>query len=203
MDQIVMAQQYIDPEELHLSLSEDNFPDLISNIFRTTTRSQKTQGTAGPPELDSSSPTDSASSVTVPDLTNNEQPQVRPAKAYAPRGTASGRKSTTSALRVRPRNGQHARELERNRHAAANYRSRQKNQLDTLLTRVREEENKMVKQRGMVYSLKEELWQLRNNLISRQQMQIFGMRNTEAAKIAIKQSLKFDPDASTLQQPEQ
>jgi hypothetical protein len=201
LDRSTMNNQFIDPEELHYSQPDDEFTD--NEVTSSTSSLQGSQ------DLDLSLPSElnylgnldsshgSGAKLSAPD----EHIDTRPGKAYAPRASAASRKSAKAALRVRPRNGQHARELERNRQAAANYRSRQRNQLDTLLNRVREEEDKMVKQKSMVYSLKEELWHLRNNLMARQQMQIFGMRNMEAAATALpQQSFNFDPVSATAQQ---
>lgn len=203
MDRSSFDSRYIDPEELHFSQADNCPPELnlkTSSSSSSSSQSYQSPGTAVSSELNLPKNVDSASSVTSKNSFSHEQPEWRPKKAYAPRVTASERKSNKAALRVRPRNGQHARELERNRQAAANYRSRQKNQLDSLLTRVREEEDKMVKQKGMVYSLKEELWQLRNNMMARQQMQLFAMRNMEGIMPADQQSSSFDPVAGFNQQ---
>ena len=204
LDRTTMNKQYIDPEEIHYSRSQDEFPDHHLGSAPSFLPTSQGVRPTGPSEMNLSSNFDPSSSSSGSDSSrNSEHIDEQVTKAYAPRASAAGRKSTKAALRVRPRNGQHARELERNRHAAANYRSRQKNQLDTLLTRVREEEHKMVKQKSLVYSMKEELWQLRNNLMARQQMQIFGAQNQNTRLSATSlpgQAFGFDPTAETSQQ---
>lgn len=177
LDRTDASKSYVNPEELHLSQPEGEI--LMFNVNSSSSSIQSPQDAIPAMPADTIGP---ESSTTSESSQNNNDGRFRPSKAYAPRASASGRKSTKASMRVRPKNGQHARELERNRQAAASYRSRQKNQLDSLLTRVREEEDKMLKQRSLVYSLKDELWQLRNQLMARQQSQIFASRNLDPSK---------------------
>lgn len=192
LDRLSAGGQCIDPEELHFSQAEGSFQELDPDSSRSSTQSSQEVPSLLPRELKTGSDVDSVSSVGSKHSWDYDHTDCRPSKAYAPRTSATGRKSTKAALRVKPRNGQHARELERNRQAAANYRSRQKKQLNSLLTRVREEEDKMAKQKSMVYSLKDELWHLRNNLMARQQMQIFGARNMAVEGLTGNQTFNFD-----------
>jgi hypothetical protein len=182
----------IDPEELHFSNAADSLQEFDVDSSQSSAQGTGRLSNLFPAQLDIANDIGSISSVESKHSVEYEPADGRSSRAYAPRASAVERKSTKAALRVRPRNGQHARELERNRQAAANYRSRQKNQLDSLLTRVREEEDKMVKQKSMVYSLKEELWHLRNNLMARQQIQIFGARSMANSGLAGNQSSIFE-----------
>lgn len=170
LDRQHLQEHSIDPEELHFSTLDGDIPTRM-------TASSSRSGSLDSSVVDNSILPDpmewdvhSRSARSMVDIGSVD------GKRYAPRQNTGSRKSTKAPTRVKPRNGQHARELERNRQAAANYRSRQKNQLDTLLSRVRNEETRMLKQKGMIYSLKDELFQLRNQLMAHQQAHIFGMR---------------------------
>ncbi|ETN46048.1 uncharacterized protein HMPREF1541_00231 [Cyphellophora europaea CBS 101466] len=197
LDRIEIDMQFIDPEELHFSLPSEQDPsqrslgsyssgashgsaDFDSTIFSDLTN--KTM-------LDSSisyTDTKPALDLDAPDADDGTT------KGYTPHRTSKSKRRTTkssssssSSLKVKPRNGQHARELARNRQAAANYRAKQKNQLDALLERAREEERRMVKQRAMVYSLKDELWHLRNELLARQQIQLCGASGSNSDDLGV------------------
>jgi hypothetical protein len=167
---------FVDPEELHFANhTAASSPQEVPRILRSSSMSSEiydqVQGNwssladVSEPLNVHTSPPEYSLDPTVADN--------GPTKSYAPRRRFASRRSKTPP-RVKPRNGRHARELGRNRHAAASYRSRQKDQLDTLLNRVRDEQSRMLEQREMVYSLKVELFQLRNALMAHQQIHVFG-----------------------------
>lgn len=180
LDRSGMAPQCIDPEELHFTQPGGNAlgldtstPSCLSQSFSRWTTSNHPNSTLNPTS-------NSTSSTKLKWLCDLDYTACDYEKVYNPRQPSTGIKTTRKGLRVKPKNGQHARELERNRNAAASYRSRQKNQLDSLLTRVREEEQQLIKQKNMVYSLEDELWHLRNELY-RQQLQVLGTTKLDAA----------------------
>lgn len=174
-----IAGHFIDPEELHFGQPTDDATSLIHNLETVSTKTSPEPVTPAHSNSTLAARRNSTSSTRSHSSSEAHYTGHECAKEYAPRQSSAGTKSTRKGLRVKPRNGRHARELERNRNAAASYRSRQKTQLDSLLTRVREEEKQMIKQKSMVYSLKDELWHLRNEFMARQQLQILGMNESD------------------------
>lgn len=173
-----IAGQFIDPEELHFKQPMDVTINLIPSLETASTKSSPEMVNSAHSNTTLAARRNSTNSAKSHSSCEAHHTGHECEKAYLPRRSPTRTKATRRGLRIKPRNGQHARELERNRNAAASYRSRQKNQLDSLLTRVREEEQRMLKQKSMVYSLKDELWHLRNEFMARQQLQILGMSNS-------------------------
>lgn len=173
LNRSAMATPSIDPNNLYFSRPADNDIDLDMDFLTSFAPSPAESAQSAHPEPPLTATRKSTSSTKKSKPSRHlDNTDSKDQKTYAPRQPLA-RKPTRKALRVKPRNSQHARELDRNRNAAASYRSRQKNQVDSLLTRMRDEEQRMIKQRDMVYSLRDELWHLRNEFIAQQQLQAF------------------------------
>lgn len=83
---------------------------------------------------------------------------------YRPRNTPVRRRKATTS-RITPRSSKHARELELNRKAATKCRNRQKNFVENLQQKCRNEEARMHEQSALVHALHDEVIVLRNEIM--------------------------------------
>ncbi|KAK5049559.1 hypothetical protein LTR84_004488 [Exophiala bonariae] len=83
---------------------------------------------------------------------------------YRPRNTPVRRRKATTS-RITPRSTKHARELELNRKAATKCRNRQKNFVENLQNKCRNEEARMLEQSALVHALHDEVVLLRNEVM--------------------------------------
>lgn len=110
--------------------------------------------------------TTSPTSATTSRTSANEswQDSIDPTtNEYRPRGPTGKRKA--SVRRITPKSKKHAHELSRNRTAATKYRNRQKTYVDGLQEKCKDAEMQMQVKLSMVQSLRDELFELRRELL--------------------------------------